>query len=143
MAISQIFKTGGGAGIGSYVLVWENDKLLNPNAERIRWSYDSGENLYLSIIDDVTEEALLPLNGFVDNDGILHLYGRDFDDAVTYEFLIGNGNESITVNKIDGIALGDTIIDPSGSVDLDYATIEDIDSMFVITSVGSEEDPGN
>ena len=127
---AQIFTQGGGAGIGSYVLVWDNEDLLNPSAEKIRWSYDSGENLYLSIIDDVTEEALLPLTGFVDNEDILHLVGRDFDDAVTYEFLIGANNESIIVNKIDGITLGDTVIDPSGGIELDYATIEDIDSMF-------------
>ena len=127
---AQIFTQGGGAGIGSYVLVWDNEDLLNPSAEKIRWSYDSGENLYLSIIDDVTEEALLPLTGFVDNEDILHLVGRDFDDAVTYEFLIGVNNESIIVNKIDGITLGDTVIDPSGGIELDYATIEDIDSMF-------------
>lgn len=127
---AQIFTQGGGAGIGSYVLVWDNEDLLNPSAEKIRWSYDSGENLYLSIIDDVTEEALLPLTGFVDNEDILHLVGRDFDDAVTYEFLIGANNESIIVNKIDGITLGDTVIDPSGGIELDYATIEEIDSMF-------------
>ena len=134
--ISQIFKQGGGAGIGSYVLVWKDEKLQNPSAEKIRWSYDSGENLYLSIIDDITEEALLPLNGFVDNDGILHLYGRDFDDAVTYEFLIGKDEGSIEVNKIDGIALGNTVIDPSGGVDLDYATNTDIEEMFDEESEG-------
>ncbi len=128
--ISQIFRQGGGAGIGSYVLVIENNKLLNPNAERIRWSYDSGENLYLSIIDDITEEALLLLSGYVDNHNILHLSGRDFDDAVTYEFLIGEYSEGIQFKKIEGITIGDDIIDPSGSVDLEYATNEDIDAMF-------------
>ena len=128
--ISQLFKTGGGAGIGSFIIVIENSILLNPNAEKIRASYDNGENLYLSIIDDVTDEALLPLNGYVDDDDILHLSGRDFDDAVTYEFTIDGDSREVQLNKIDGITLGGAIIDPSGTVDIEYATDEDIEEMF-------------
>ena len=58
-----------------YVLVWENNSLKDPKAEKIRGAYDNGDNLYLSIIDDTTEEALLALSGYVDNEGKLHLLG--------------------------------------------------------------------
>ncbi len=116
---SQIFKFGGGAGIGSYVIVWENGQLVNPQAEKIRGAYDNGDNLYLSIIDDGTEEALLPLSGYVDNEGILHLSGRDFDDNKTYEFEINGNTHEITTSEVEGITMGEgTIPSEGGSVDV-------------------------
>lgn len=107
---SQIFKFGGGAGIGSYVIVWENGQLVNPQAEKIRGAYDNGDNLYLSIIDDGTEEALLSLSGYVDNEGILHLSGRDFDDNKTYEFEINGNTHEITSSEVEGITMGEGTI---------------------------------
>ncbi len=111
---SQIFTYGGGAGVGSYVIVLNNGSLQEPNAEKIRWSYDSGESLFLSIIDDTTEEALLPLTGYVDNENVLHLIGRDFDDNKTYEFVIDNTTQSVEATEIDGVTLGDGIISTEG-----------------------------
>lgn len=111
---SQIFTYGGGAGIGSYVIVIKNGQIQNPNAERIRWAYDSGENLFLSIIDDTTEEALLPLSGYVGLDGELHLSGRDFDDNKTYEFTIENDTQSVEMAEVDGITIGEGTIPTEG-----------------------------
>lgn len=136
---SQIFTQGGGAGIGSYVIVIEDGVLLHPVAEKIRWSFDSGETLYLSIIDDSTEEALIPLTGYVDNDDVLHLLGRDFDDDLTYQFTIDSEVQSVSTEIIDGILLGDGVITPGGGADLHYATPEDILSLFEEDS-GSNED---
>ena len=128
--VSQLFRNGGGAGIGSFIIVIENGILLNPSAEKVRASYDNGENLYLSIIDDITDEALLPLTGYVDDNDILHLSGRDFDDAITYEFTIDTEIRDIHVEKINGITLGGTVIDSTGSIEIDYASIAEIDEMF-------------
>lgn len=111
---SQIFTYGGGAGIGSYVIVIKDGQIQNPNAEKIRWAYDSGENLFLSIIDDTTEEALLPLSGYVGLDGNLHLSGRDFDDNKTYEFTIENENQSVEMAEVDGITIGEGTIPTEG-----------------------------
>lgn len=111
---SQLFTQGGGAGIGSRVIVLKNGVLQNVRAEVIRGSYDSGENLYLSIIDDSTEEALLPLTGYVDNDNVLHLSGRDFDDNKTYEFTIDNTDQSISLEEVDGVTIGETTISTEG-----------------------------
>ncbi len=111
---SQIFTYGGGAGIGSYVIVIKDGQIQNPNAEKIRWAYDSGENLFLSIIDDTTEEALLPLSGYVGLDGNLHLSGRDFDDNKTYEFTIENENQSVEMEEVEGITIGEGTIPTEG-----------------------------
>ena len=155
--ISQIFKTGGGAGIGSYVLVIKDGVLLNPKAEKIRWAYDSGENLFLSIIDDTTEEALLPLTGYVDNDGVLHLAGRDFDDDKTYIIEIDGKTHSINTEMVDGITLGEGTIG-TGSIDIPTYTIDgekpsqdilkqiynDRPVMFkLVLSGGGSYDPGS
>ena len=121
--ISQIFKTGGGAGIGSYVLVIKNGILLNPKAEKIRWAYDSGENLFLSIIDDTTEEALLPLTGYVDTEDVLHLSGRDFDDNLTYQIEINGKTHTIETNLVEGITLGEGTIG-TGSITIPEYTLE-------------------
>ena len=51
---SRIFEIGGGAGIGSYVVVMKNGALVEPNPLRIRQEFDAGNTLYLSIIDDTT-----------------------------------------------------------------------------------------
>ena len=138
--ISQVFQKGGGAGIGSFVIVFKDNKILNPDAEKIRGSYDNGENLYLSIIDDSTEEALLPLSGFVDNDGVLHLSGRDFDDGITYEFEIENVHQTITFDIVEGITMGNTVIDPSGGITLNYATNEDIEALFTGGEIDDDEE---
>ena len=112
--MNSLFKFGGGAGIGSYVIVIENGTLKPVRAEVVRESYDKGENLYLSIIDDSTEEALLPLSGYVDNEGILHLSGRDFDDNKTYEFTVNNAEQTISVEEKEGVTIGETTIPTSG-----------------------------
>lgn len=112
--MNSLFKFGGGAGIGSYVLVIENGTLKPVRTEVVRGSYDKGENLYLSIIDDSTEEALLPLSGYVDNEDILHLSGRDFDDNKTYEFTVNNAEQTISVEEKEGVTIGETTIPTSG-----------------------------
>lgn len=120
----RLFEVGGGAGIGSYIVVIQDGQLLNPNAEKIRASYDNGENLYLSILDESTQEALLPLTGYVDNEGILHLAGRDFDDNKTYDLAINNGTQSIELNTVDGITMGEgTIPTEGGGGDITLKTI--------------------
>lgn len=112
--MNSLSKFGGGAGIGSYVIVIRDGELQNVRAEVVRESYDKGENLYLSIIDDTTEEALLPLSGYVDNEGILHLSGRDFDDNKTYEFTVNNAEQTISVEEKEGVTIGETTIPTSG-----------------------------
>ncbi len=123
---SQIFKTGGGAGIGSYIIVLKNGELQNPNAEKIRVAYDAGDTLLLSIIDDSTTEALLPLSGYVDTNNVLHLVGRDFDDNKTYDFAIDNTDQSVDMDEISGITMGDGTIPTEGGGGLDP------ESLFVI-----------
>ena len=131
--ISQIFKTGGGAGIGSYVIVFKNGELLKPSAEKIRWAYDSGENLFLSIIDDETEEALLPLTGYVDNNGVLHLSGRDFDDNMTYTFSIDGKSHEIETEIVEGITLGDGTIGENSNFKVYEYEIADPEAHEILT----------
>ena len=136
---SQIFTEGGGAGIGSYVIVLKNGNLVNASAEKIRWSYDSGENLFLSILDESTEEALLPLTGYVDNEGKLHLSGRDFDDNKTYEITVENEHQTVAFEEKEGVTIGDTTIPTSGGggasfsilsqVTLEYNGVDDINTI--------------
>ena len=111
---NRLFRLGGGAGVGSFIIVLENDTIKNPEALRIRQSYDCGESLYLSIIDEVTEEALLPLSGYVDEQDILHLSGRDFDDNKTYEIDIDEENDTVELNTVDGITMGEGTIPTEG-----------------------------
>ena len=131
--ISQIFKTGGGAGIGSYVIVFKNGELLKPSAEKIRWAYDSGENLFLSIIDDETEEALLPLTGYVDNNGVLRLSGRDFDDNMTYTFSIDGKSHEIETEIVEGITLGDGTIGENSNFKVYEYEITDPEAHEILT----------
>lgn len=108
--VSKLFKYGGGAGIGSYVIVIKDGQLAEgTDYLAIRSAYDSGDTIYLSIHDDETAEALLPLTGYVDFNNELHLIGRDFDDNQTYEI-------SVTGKKVEcvvepGITLGSGNID--------------------------------
>ena len=121
--ISKLFKEGGGAGIGSYILVLR-DGVLDPNTNylAVRGAYDSGDNLYLSIIDDGTEEALLPLTGWVDRNDLLHLLGRDFDDDVTYKLDVAF--HKIDYEAMEGIEIGKRNLDDYKEV-FQYPTFGD------------------
>lgn len=101
---SKLFELGGGAGIGSYIVVVKDGQLGETDPLKVRASFDAGESLFLSIADDSTEEALLPLSGYVSNDGVLRLAGRDFDDGKTYKLTIG---EEAELEIEDGISTGD------------------------------------
>lgn len=108
--VSKIFKYGGGAGIGSYVIVIKDGVLTeSANHLQVRKAYDSGDTIFLSIHDDETRESLLPLTGYVDSLGILHLIGRDFDDNLTYEFYVSS--KKVTGKVLNGITLGTGNID--------------------------------
>ena len=112
---SKIFTYGGGAGIGSYVLVMKDGRLApDTDIAKVRGAYDAGDNLYLSLVDDSTEEALLPITGWVANDGNLHLIGRDFDDDRTYIFIFTAAEVSVEI--VDGIALGDSSVVSGNSI---------------------------
>lgn len=121
--ISKLFKEGGGAGIGSYILVLRNGELdSRTNYLAVRGAYDSGDNLYLSIIDDDTSEALLPLTGWVDKNNKLHLLGRDFDDDVTYK--IDVSFHKIAYQAMEGISIGSRNLDDYKEV-FQYPTFGD------------------
>ena len=65
---SAIFTMGGGAGIGSYVLVFRNGVLAeSTDFAKVRGAYDSGDSIFLSIIDEGAQEALIPASGWVDD----------------------------------------------------------------------------
>lgn len=108
---SSIFTRGGGAGIGSYVLVFVNGVLdRHTDMAKVRGAYDSGDNIFLSIIDEGTSEALVPASGWIDEENRLHLIARDFDDDKTYELLIEENAHEADVEIVDGIEMGDTEI---------------------------------
>ena len=78
----NIFKDGGGAGIGSYVVVFKDGELAeNTDLLKLRGAYEAGEAIYFSIIDDETEDALVQATGWIDEESKLHLVARDMDDG--------------------------------------------------------------
>lgn len=87
--MSNIFKNGGGAGIGSYVIVFKDGQLA-PDTDPLKlWgAYESGEQVYISVIDEETQDALVPASGWIDADSKLHLVARDFDDDKTYSVVL-------------------------------------------------------
>ena len=109
---SRIFELGGGAGIGSYVIVMKNGALVEPNPLRIRQEFDAGNTLYLSIIDDTTQQALMPLTGYVDTENKLHLTCRDFDDVKTYDLTV-EGKQPVVLTPTEGVTIGGTTIPTS------------------------------
>jgi len=85
----NLFKDGGGAGIGSYVVVFENGQLAEgTNLVKVRGAYDAGETIFVSLIDETTEEALIPASGWIDEENKLNLVARDFDDNKTYTLIL-------------------------------------------------------
>ena len=125
---SKIFENGGGAGIGSYVIVCRDHEIVDANPARIRQEFDAGNTLYLSLIDDSTDECLMPLTGYVE-DGILYLTCRDFDDNKQYAISIHAETNYYKVEISNGISIGDTTIPTSGGTQLykHQTTIKDID----------------
>lgn len=119
--VSKVFKTGGGAGIGSYVLVYKDHEILNLDPVRIRQEFDAGNTLYLSILDDSTNEALMPITGYVE-DGTLYLSCRDFDDNKTYNILLTEDGGS-KVELTDGVTIGNTTIPTESGGDIELKTI--------------------
>lgn len=85
---NSIFKDGGGAGIGSYVVVFKNGELApETSLLKLRRAYEAGESIFFSVIDIETKDALVPASGWIDEEGKLHLVARDFDDAKTYSLV--------------------------------------------------------
>lgn len=86
----NIFKDGGGAGIGSYVIVFKNGQ-MDPSTDvaKLRGAYESGDSIFVSVIDDETKDALVPASGWLDEENELHLVARDLDDGKTYTVLVG------------------------------------------------------
>lgn len=114
---SSIFNAGGGAGIGSYVLVFKNG-VLDPKTDfaRLRGAYDSGDSIYLSLIGEGYDEALVPASGWVDEDDKLHLVARDFDDGKTYTIDLAINAHEAEVEIKDGIEIDGTRIAEGASV---------------------------
>lgn len=110
---SSIFTKGGGAGIGSYILVFRNG-VLSPDTDfaKVRGAYDSGDTIYFSIIDEQSSEALISTTGWVGVNNELHLIARDFDDNKTYSIVIEeNGHfEDADIRIEDGIDLDGKIV---------------------------------
>ena len=111
---SRIFEIGGGAGIGSYIVVMKNGALVNPNPLRIRQEFDAGNTLFLSILDDTTQQALIQLTGYVDTEDKLHLTCRDFDDVKTYDLTV-EGEQPVVLTPTDGVTIGDSVVAMGGS----------------------------
>lgn len=108
---NSIFTDGGGAGIGSYVVVFKDGRLAeNTEFLKLRGAYEAGEAIFFSVIDAETEDALVPASGWIDEERKLHLVARDFDDAKTYSVIITDApNESEIVAEYaveDGIEAG-------------------------------------
>lgn len=114
---SSIFNAGGGAGIGSYVIVFKNG-ILDPKTDfaRLRGAYDSGDSIYLSLIGEGYDEALIPASGWVDEDDELHLVARDFDDGKTYNIDLGLNAHEAEVEIEDGIEINGAKIAEGASV---------------------------
>lgn len=114
---SSIFNAGGGAGIGSYVIVFK-DGILDPKTDfaRLRGAYDSGDTIYLSLIGDGYGEALIPASGWVDENDELHLVARDFDDGETYTIDLALNAHEATVDVYDGIEINGAKIAEGASV---------------------------
>ena len=124
---SSIFTRGGGAGIGSYVLVFVNGVLdRHTDMAKVRGAYDSGDNIFLSIIDEGTSEALVPASGWIDEQNRLHLVARDFDDDKTYKLLIGENAHEADVEIADGIDMGDTEIPDAEYIEAQLAGKADL-----------------
>ena len=114
---SSIFNAGGGAGIGSYVIVFK-DGILDPKTDfaRLRGAYDSGDTIYLSLIGEGYGEALIPASGWVDENDELHLVARDFDDGETYTIDLALNAHEATVDVYDGIEIAGAKIPEGASV---------------------------
>ena len=103
---NNVFTLGGGAGVGSYVVVFK-DGVMSPETDlrTLRGAYESGEQIYFSIIDDETKDALVPASGWIGEDGKLNLVARDFDDNKTYSVAL-DGDQSAEAEVKDGIEAG-------------------------------------
>lgn len=104
----NIFKDGGGAGIGSFVVVFKNG-VMAPNTDliKLRGAYAAGDNIFFSIVDDQTEDALVQASGWIGEDKELHLIARDFDDSKTYGVVVSEGGAEVSQDVTEGIAIGD------------------------------------
>ena len=124
----NIFKDGGGAGIGSYVVVFKNGQLAeNTDPTFVRRAYEAGDQIYVSIIDAQTKDALVPASGWIDEEGKLHLIARDFDDDKTYTVAITDSplasEIDIEAEVDDGVKIGDSTIMPNNIRFVDHALI--------------------
>jgi len=109
---STLFTLGGGAGIGSYVVVFENG-VIRPDTDfvKVRGAYDAGDSILFSIIDEGASEALIPAAGWVGDENELHLIARDFDDNKTYQVVAEAGaHEPVEAEVEEGIELGDETV---------------------------------
>lgn len=107
----NIFKDGGGAGIGSFVVVFKNGQLApETDLMKLRGAYAAGEQIYFSVIDEETEDALVPASGWIDEEAKLHLVARDFDDSKTYGIELSDApvaSEIVVEAEVkDGIDMG-------------------------------------
>lgn len=106
--MSNIFINGGGAGIGSYVVVFKNG-VMDPttNLRELRGAYDAGDSILFSIVEEGVSEALVPASGWVDEEAKLHLIARDFDDDKTYNIGLGLEAHEAEIEVKEGIDLGE------------------------------------
>ena len=107
----NIFKDGGGAGIGSYVIVFRNGALApETDALKLRKAYEAGEQIYVSIDDEETKDSLIPASGWIDGESKLHLAARDFDDDKTYVIAVTDSpiaSEAVIEAEVEeGIDIG-------------------------------------
>ena len=127
----SIFTQGGGAGIGSYVIVFENGQLAaGTRLLKLRGAYEAGEQIYFSIIDDDTKDALIPASGWIDDEDHLHLTARDFDDEKTYKIDMSyapiESEIEIDVTVDDGVELGEDEIVSKEEVNAELALKADL-----------------
>ena len=79
----------------------------NTDLAKVRGAYESGDSIFISIIDEGTEDALVPASGWIDEEAKLHLVARDFDDNKTYSLELGSDpTEPIEAKVEDGIEAG-------------------------------------
>lgn len=115
--MSNIFMNGGGAGIGSFVVVFK-DGAMDPATDlrALRGAYDAGDSIFFSIVEEGTSEALVPASGWVDGESKMHLVARDFDDERTYKVELGLEAHEPEVEVSDSIVLGEGELPDEGMV---------------------------
>lgn len=107
----NVLRYGGGAGMGSYVLVYKDGAMMPIDWARVRASFYNAEELYLSIYDNRNQIMVIELEAEKSPEG-LKLVGRDFQH-----------NKMYYINQADG----DRLIEADGTgINSSYKSLKEI-----------------